>query len=520
MTQQDVSATTAGDATSRPRYRGRHLPMVAVVIAAFIATALAYSGMVLFGLEVAHMEPLEAYALAGFLEVSLVAVALMARNAALEGRPYGVLLTLTWVLSGTSGVFAALHEVAVPTASTPYMVVFRFVPPLVAALMWHLALVGERHLVTGHTLDERRREHRVHQYVTALEMWRDARLDSSGSRRATKKIRASHERQRAARDRALKLLTVEDFERRMQVWVERLEAAERHGSRLDTIGASSVKRGMARGTVLAEDPAPADARPAGSASTVAATEPVAAEPVAAEPVAAEPVAAEPVAAEPVAAEPVEAEPVVEPVTTAAVASRDEDDGERTAEPEPFAEDFGAALGGEPTGTHGTGPRETEDEPETVAREHGPAEAHSEAPQPSEPLPETGHTRRVEVFDLVGRSDTATGAIPRVPTWSNLHGTSELPTDAPSAAPEDAESAEKPSEDDESTAVTDGAGEGSEEPSGRDRRILMLARAGLNQREIADEVKASRSTVSRVLRRFEDQKPGSEQPDDELALAPA
>ncbi|MCK0117442.1 helix-turn-helix domain-containing protein [Isoptericola sp. S6320L] len=500
MTQQDVSATTAGDATSRPRYRGRHLPMVAVVIAAFIATALAYSGMVLFGLEVAHMEPLEAYALAGFLEVSLVAVALMARNAALEGRPYGVLLTLTWVLSGTSGVFAALHEVAVPTASTPYMVVFRFVPPLVAALMWHLALVGERHLVTGHTLDERRREHRVHQYVTALEMWRDARLDSSGSRRATKKIRASHERQRAARDRALKLLTVEDFERRMQVWVERLEAAERHGSRLDTIGASSVKRGMARGTVLAEDPAPADARPAGSASTVAATEPV--------------------AAEPVAAGPVEAEPVVEPVTTAAVASRDEDDGERTAEPEPFAEDFGAALGGEPTGTRGTGPRETEDEPEAVAREHGPAEAHSEAPQPSEPLPETGHTRRVEVFDLVGRSDTATGAIPRVPTWSNLHGTSELPTDAPSTALEGAESAEKASEDDESTAVTDGAGEGSEEPSGRDRRILMLARAGLNQREIADEVKASRSTVSRVLRRFEDQKPGSEQADDELALAPA
>ncbi len=29
------------------------------------------------------------------------------------------------------------------------MVAFRFVPPLVAALVWHLALVGERHLVTG-----------------------------------------------------------------------------------------------------------------------------------------------------------------------------------------------------------------------------------------------------------------------------------------------------------------------------------------------------------------------------------
>jgi hypothetical protein len=264
VTQQDQ--TGSGGSPRQARYRGRHLPMVAVVVAATIATALAYSGMVLFGLEVAHMSPLEAYGLAGFLEVSLVAVALMARNAALEGRPYGVLLALTWVLSGTSGVFAALHEIAVPTESTPYMVVFRFVPPLVAALMWHLALVGERHMVTGHTLDERRRETRVHGYVTALEQWRDARVDSSGSAADLRKVRAAHQHQRVARDGALKLLTVEDFERRMQIWVDRLEAAERHANRLDLIGASSVKRGTARGpvetsaVVASRSAAPAEAR--------------------------------------------------------------------------------------------------------------------------------------------------------------------------------------------------------------------------------------------------------------------
>lgn len=517
MTQQDVPATTAGDATSRPRYRGRHLPMVAVVIAAFIATALAYSGMVLFGLEVAHMEPLEAYALAGFLEVSLVAVALMARNAALEGRPYGVLLTLTWILSGTSGVFAALHEVAVPTASTPYMVVFRFVPPLVAALMWHLALVGERHLVTGHTLDERRREHRVHQYVTALEMWRDARLDSSGSRRATKKIRAAHERQRAARDRALKLLTVEDFERRMQVWVERLEAAERHGSRLDTIGASSVKRGMARGADPAVGQTLAEARTTPAAATLTATGPVDTDPVDIDPVDIEPAVSEPVAPGDVGTEQVAEAAEAEPTS----AARDGADGERSAEP--FAEDFGAALGGESTGD-----RDDDQESVTAAAasdarttgdgtgEDRPAEAHSDAPQPSEPLPETGHTRRVEVFDLVSGSDPATGATPRVPTWSNLHGTSELPVVAPDASVEHSAQA---TDEDADRAGSDGSGD--ESPaSDRDRRILTLARAGLNQREIADEVQASRSTVRRVLRRYEDQKPGSEDTDDELALAPA
>lgn len=417
MVQQDMTERTGG---SRPRYRGRHLPMVAVVIAAFIATALAYSGMVLFGLEVAGMSPVEAYAMAGFLEVSLVAVALMARNAALDGRPYGVLLTLTWILSGTSGVFAALHEVAVPSASTPYMVVFRFVPPLVAALMWHLALVGERHLVTGHTLDERRRESRVHQYVTALEMWRDARLDSTGSLRSTRTIRAAHRRQRAARDRALKLLTVEDFERRMQVWVERLEAAERHGNRLDTIGADSVKRGMTRGT--GEEAMGQTAVREGSFAEVfeaaLATEPSTGpttEPQPERPADATPSSA--VTAEPVA----DAAPVVEASVTEA-----------------------------------------------------PVDAPSEPARLLEPLPETGHTRRVEVFGLVQRAETAAAGAEDQPA---------VTTTGPALA------------------EGEDASEGDDDPTAeRDRRIVELARAGRAQKEIAAEVSASRSTVSRVLRR--------------------
>ncbi|MEU2201644.1 helix-turn-helix domain-containing protein [Isoptericola sp. NPDC019482] len=224
------------------------LPLAAVVAAAAIATALAYRGMVLFGLEVAGMVPAEAYMLAGFLEIALIAVALMARRAALNARPYGVLLTLTWILSGTSGTFAALHEVAVMNGSTPYMVVFRFVPPLVAALMWHLALVGERHLVTGNTLDERRRERRVHRFIVSAERWRDARRDDAGGRADARRVRAAHRRQQTARDRALKLLTVEEFDARTRAWVDRFEAAARHGERLDALGASAAaRRGVRRG---------------------------------------------------------------------------------------------------------------------------------------------------------------------------------------------------------------------------------------------------------------------------------
>ncbi|NNU25951.1 helix-turn-helix domain-containing protein [Isoptericola sediminis] len=498
MTQQDVSATTSSGAAPRPRYRGRHLPMVAVVIAAFIATALAYSGMVLFGLEVANMAPVEAYALAGFLEVSLVAVALMARNAALEGRPYGVLLTLTWVLSGTSGVFAALHEIAVPNESTPYMVVFRFVPPLVAALMWHLALVGERHLVTGHTLDERRREHRVHQYVTALELWRDARLDSTGTRNSMRRVRALHERQRAARDRALKLLTVEDFERRMQVWVERLEAAERHGNRLDTIGASSVKRGRT----------PGSAREATAVTLPPARREVLAPAATREPATAEVPDEQPETFADTfrAALTVEETPAAVPTVSS---DRQDVDDERSAP----VEDAAAAE------THGTAEPAPESEPVRHTDETTPSETTpSEAPQPREPLPETGHTRRVEMFDLVDRARAERAAQADGPTWSAVREGADSPqedtdtaeeTPAPAAGdPASDRAAEQESRTDASDLPT----------SGRDRRIVELARQGLTQREIADEVSASRSTVSRVVRRYEDQKAERSRSADDLELA--
>ncbi|QUC00926.1 helix-turn-helix domain-containing protein [Cellulosimicrobium cellulans] len=491
MTQQDQ--TGAGGSPRQVRYRGRHLPMVAVVIAATIATALAYSGMVLFGLEVAHMSPLEAYGLAGFLEISLVAVALMARNAALEGRPYGVLLALTWVLSGTSGLFAALHEIAVPTASTPYMVVFRFVPPLVAALMWHLALVGERHMVTGHTLEERRRELRVHGYVSALEQWRDARADSAGSPADLRKVRAAHERQRAARDAALKLLTVEDFERRMQVWVDRLEAAERHGNRLDLIGASSAKRGTARGrggVAASGAPAPAEAPAvvAVAAAVSAATSgpaPLAPQPASGDesdavealpavqpadavtPDAVTPAADVPAADVPAAdvpddvasdAAPSTDLPVREvtrelPAAEAAAEVSDEDSAQDARAAEPAFEalpDLEARV------------KEIFGRTRPLPWEQ-PVPEEAETTSAPEPPAVTGHTRRVEVFDL-----------PR---------------------PQDVEATT--ADDVEATLGEDPTAE-------RDRRIVELAREGLNQREIAQRVSASRSTVSRVVRRYEDQ----------------
>ncbi|MFE7405912.1 hypothetical protein [Isoptericola sp. NPDC057559] len=509
MTQHDQTTDTPGPARTTVRYRGRHLPMVAVVVAATIATALAYSGMVLFGLEVAGMSAAEAYALAGFLEVSLVAVALMARNAALEGRPYGVLLTLTWILSGTSGMFAALHEIAVPDASTPYMVAFRFVPPLVAALMWHLALVGERHLVTGHTLDERRREHRVHQYVTALEVWRDARLDSTGNHAGMRKVRVAHRHQRAARDAALKLLTVEDFERRMQVWVERLEAAERHGNRLDLIGASSVERGISRGSAGGSGAALAAAPAVPSLATLAA------------------------AAQGTAVTASPQQPGQVPVVTRASAdatSVDATSVDEAAADATFADEFQAALTGAIPTVEGGGPRAAgaddvaveawfDDPREDLGHDpaddaagdlaDGPADVPADAgdtgddavepagvdvdaeaglPGTREPLPETGHTRRVEVFDLLRESDPALGgALAQRSAFLTSHGTSE---DGADGALLTAEPETQPGSEADDAPATD-----------RDRRIVELAGDGLTHREIAEQVDVSRATVGRVMKRY-------------------
>ncbi|MFI2103882.1 helix-turn-helix domain-containing protein [Isoptericola sp. NPDC019693] len=537
MTQLDPTTDTRGPARSTVRYRGRHLPMVAVVVAATIATALAYSGMVLFGLEVAGMSPAEAYALAGFLEVSLVAVALMARNAALEGRPYGVLLTLTWILSGTSGMFAALHEIAVPDASTPYMVAFRFVPPLVAALMWHLALVGERHLVTGHTLDERRREHRVHQYVTALELWRDARLDSGGTHRGMRKVRAAHGRQRAARDAALKLLTVEDFERRMQVWVERLEAAERHGSRLDVIGASSVERGVARGAAV-DGPRTVPAIAAPVASDVAPradAEPVvvrSADEAAADGASdafADDLQAALTGATPVVederrpgtaddesvrawfddldgdlAEDLGSDPAQEPGVDGGAVDGTPVDG---AAKDGGAVDGAAKDGGAVDGAAKDGGTVDEAEDRGVVADDVPAPAEAEVeaglPGTREPLPETGHTRRVEVFDLLRQSDPALGgALAQRSAFLTAHGeaTEEAATaDAqldvsPPATPQ---APTVPAEEPPATT----ADAQPEDRGDRDRRIVELADDGLSHREIAERFDVSRATVSRVVKRY-------------------
>lgn len=142
--------------TNRPMPRPSTI--LAVVVAG-IATVNAYQAMVAFAVDMLGMDRPTAYATAGVFELSLFTVAVLAREAAKDNRPNGVLLTLTWVISGASGIFAAIHEYDM--GHTVGAILFRVSVPMLAALMWHLALIGERHLASGTTWLDARRNRRM-----------------------------------------------------------------------------------------------------------------------------------------------------------------------------------------------------------------------------------------------------------------------------------------------------------------------------------------------------------------------
>ncbi|RPF19882.1 helix-turn-helix domain-containing protein [Myceligenerans xiligouense] len=202
--------------------RSRKLVLTAAVSVALVSTGSAYLAMVQFGIDVLAMDPATAYATAGVFELSLVTVALLAREAAKDNRPGGTLLTLTWALSSASGAFAAWHEIFIghPVGAG----IFRFLVPLLAALMWHLALIGDRHLATGMSWSGLRQARRMHAlFLTTEDLFRaQSLLDRSRSSRR-RLLRAEARRRRA---RSIALRTVPPTEMRAQVaaWAEALSA--------------------------------------------------------------------------------------------------------------------------------------------------------------------------------------------------------------------------------------------------------------------------------------------------------
>ncbi|MCP2264612.1 helix-turn-helix domain-containing protein [Promicromonospora thailandica] len=208
--------------TSVPTRRSRNLVLTGAISVALISTGSAYLAMVQFGIDVLAMNQGTAYATAGVFELSLVTVALLAREAARDNRPGGTLLALTWALSSASGVFAAWHEAYIghPVGA----VLFRFVVPLLAALMWHLALIGDRHLATGTSWSALRQSARMHAlFLTTEDLFRAQSLND-GSRAARRRLAKAEAGRRRARSVALRTVPPTEMRAQVAAWCEALAA--------------------------------------------------------------------------------------------------------------------------------------------------------------------------------------------------------------------------------------------------------------------------------------------------------
>ncbi|MFI6425832.1 helix-turn-helix domain-containing protein [Promicromonospora sp. NPDC050880] len=208
--------------TSVPTRRSRNLVLTGAISVALISTGSAYLAMVQFGVDVLAMNQGTAYATAGVFELSLVTVALLAREAARDNRPGGTLLALTWALSSASGIFAAWHEAYIGHPAGA--VLFRFVVPLLAALMWHLALIGDRHLATGTSWSALRQSARMHAlFLTTEDLFRAQSLND-GSRAARRRLAKAEAGRRRARSVALRTVPPTEMRAQVAAWCEALAA--------------------------------------------------------------------------------------------------------------------------------------------------------------------------------------------------------------------------------------------------------------------------------------------------------
>ncbi|SDK11723.1 Homeodomain-like domain-containing protein [Nocardioides sp. YR527] len=207
-----------------PTGNGRGLILFGAVSVALISTAAAYVAMVGFGRDVLAMGAINAYAFAGVFELSLVTVALMAREAAQQDRPAQTLLTLTWLLSAASGFFAGWHEIHLGHAATA--AAFRFIVPLLAALMWHLALVGDRHLAMERSWSDLRMGARMHALLATRVEWRRARDTAVRKRTASSRRKLERAQKRYWRAEAVALRSVAPGAMRDQItqWVDAFAA--------------------------------------------------------------------------------------------------------------------------------------------------------------------------------------------------------------------------------------------------------------------------------------------------------
>ncbi len=203
-----VTPTAAVQAAARARKQAT----VVAAVGAAVPTVLAAQGMASLATDVLGFPLPAAVALASFLELALVSSALLARAAALAGRPGGADAVAVWVVSATSGLLAGVHELThtagdgtTTWSADPGSVLaaaVRVVAPLVAAWLWERVLQAARAEQAERTLAEVRRDRRYLEVARAALLVRRMEQAGHASNRRIRRARRRMDRAHVAALRA------------------------------------------------------------------------------------------------------------------------------------------------------------------------------------------------------------------------------------------------------------------------------------------------------------------------------
>jgi hypothetical protein len=190
--------------------RAQLLSVRAAAATAVVPTALAAQGMVMVGHDALGLNLAFALALAAFLELALVSSALLARAAAMAGRPAGADAAAVWIFSAVSGLFSAAHELVGPpdpaTGQRGWQhdslrllaAGVRVAAPLVAAWLWERVLVSARRQAAARSAAQIRADRRLLAFARSAQTLRRLLKSQTASERQIRRARRRFDRHHVA----------------------------------------------------------------------------------------------------------------------------------------------------------------------------------------------------------------------------------------------------------------------------------------------------------------------------------
>jgi hypothetical protein len=190
--------------------RAQSLSVRAAAATAVVPTALAAQGMVMVGRDALGLALGFALALAVFLELALISSALMARAAAMAGRPAGADAAAVWVFSAVSGLFSAAHELIGPPdpatgqrgwqhdSLSLLAAGVRIAAPLVAAWLWERVLISDRRQAAARSAAQIRADHRLLAFARAAQSLRRLLESQTASEHQIRRARRRFDRHHVA----------------------------------------------------------------------------------------------------------------------------------------------------------------------------------------------------------------------------------------------------------------------------------------------------------------------------------